>query len=87
MPRGGLTRTGPRPDQTWLLTGGQPPLTGGPAVVDRWSGGGQRWFRWRLRGTVHPRLSVRGWEYEVQNLRVLEADVARCHWWIQLAVT
>ncbi|GJW44960.1 hypothetical protein Tco_0073759 [Tanacetum coccineum] len=22
------------------LTGGQPPLTGGPAVVDRWSGGG-----------------------------------------------
>ncbi|GJX67244.1 hypothetical protein Tco_0302971 [Tanacetum coccineum] len=31
--------------------------------------------------------TVRGWEYEVRVLRVLEADVARCHWWIQLAVT
>ncbi|GKA11524.1 hypothetical protein Tco_0691070 [Tanacetum coccineum] len=47
----------------------------------------QKRFRWRLRGTVHPRLSVRGWEYEVRDSRVLEADVARCHWWIQLAVT
>ncbi|GJV46864.1 zinc finger, CCHC-type containing protein [Tanacetum coccineum] len=29
---------------------------------------------------------VRGWEYKVRVSRVLEADVARCHWWIQLAV-
>ncbi|GJX05942.1 hypothetical protein Tco_0193874 [Tanacetum coccineum] len=36
---------------------------------------------------VHPRLSVRGWKYEVRDSRVLEADVARCHWWIQMAVT
>ncbi|GJV46863.1 T-complex protein 1 subunit beta [Tanacetum coccineum] len=31
--------------------------------------------------------NVRGWEYEVRVSRVLEADVARCHWWIQLVVT
>ncbi|GJX65395.1 hypothetical protein Tco_0299738, partial [Tanacetum coccineum] len=28
--------------------------------------------------------TVRGWEYEVRVSRVLEADVARCDWWIQL---
>ncbi|GJV64206.1 reverse transcriptase domain-containing protein, partial [Tanacetum coccineum] len=29
-------------------------------------------------------LFIRGWEYEVRVLRVLEADVARCDWWILL---
>ncbi|GJR75842.1 hypothetical protein Tco_0088207 [Tanacetum coccineum] len=34
-----MTRLDPAHDpiQTWLLTGGQPPLTGGPAVVGHWS--------------------------------------------------
>ncbi|GJV17480.1 hypothetical protein Tco_1362803 [Tanacetum coccineum] len=39
------TRPGPRPDQTWLLTDGQPPLTDGPTVVDHRYGS-------EVRGTV-----------------------------------
>ncbi|GJZ38798.1 hypothetical protein Tco_0585361 [Tanacetum coccineum] len=38
-----LTRPGPQPDHTWpktrLMTSGQPPLIGGPAVVDQWFSG------------------------------------------------
>ncbi|GKF89019.1 hypothetical protein Tco_0262982 [Tanacetum coccineum] len=56
VPRGNPThiqnRPDPYPDPTDparplfrpSFTGGQPPLTGGPAVVDRWTGGGPRWF-------------------------------------------
>ncbi|GJZ43772.1 hypothetical protein Tco_0591027 [Tanacetum coccineum] len=54
---------------THLLTGGQPPLIGGPMVVDQW-------YEVWVRGT---RLGVRGnhWNH-------LEGDVAASHWRIQL---
>ncbi|GJV04065.1 hypothetical protein Tco_1337634 [Tanacetum coccineum] len=55
--------------QPWRTTG-QPPPDHRSTAVDRQStvgsNGGHRchvaakWFRWRLRATVHPRLSVRG---------------------------
>ncbi|GJW13444.1 retrovirus-related pol polyprotein from transposon TNT 1-94 [Tanacetum coccineum] len=70
-PVGGLISPPPRQQLTWLPRRQRwPPfdptvdwrstaidqwLTGGPAMVDRWS-------RWRLRGTVHQRG-----QYEVQN--------------------
>ncbi|GKE02736.1 hypothetical protein Tco_1390719, partial [Tanacetum coccineum] len=37
-----------------------------------------------LKGDRYEVLFIRGWEYEVRVLRVLEADVARCDWWILL---
>ncbi|GJU48813.1 hypothetical protein Tco_1218368 [Tanacetum coccineum] len=70
-PAGGLISPPPRQQLTWLPRRQRWPsfdptvdwrstvvdrwLTGGPAVVDRWS-------RWRLQGTVHQRG-----QYEVQN--------------------
>ncbi|GKE53742.1 hypothetical protein Tco_1488898, partial [Tanacetum coccineum] len=64
-------------------------------VADTWAHMADTWIhvvqvavtRYCLSEVVSTRLSVRGWEYEVRDSRVLEADVARCHWWIQLAVT
>ncbi|GKB47530.1 hypothetical protein Tco_0898283 [Tanacetum coccineum] len=70
VPRGNPThiqnRPDPYPDPTDparplfrpSFTGGQPPLTGGPAVVDQWIGGGPRWFatidrRWPPLTTVN----------------------------------
>ncbi|GJW46869.1 putative reverse transcriptase domain-containing protein [Tanacetum coccineum] len=92
MPRGSGGHHLTRP-----LTGGQPPLTGGPVVAGKPRSTTQVVtrgylmincrFRWRLRGAVHPRLSVRGWEYEVRDSRVLEADVARCDCCVAEALT
>ncbi|GKC51974.1 hypothetical protein Tco_1074719 [Tanacetum coccineum] len=92
MPRGSGGHHLTRP-----LTGGQPPLTGGPVTAGKPRGTTQVVtrgylmincsFRWWLRCTVHPRLSVQGWGYEVRDSRVLEADMARCDWWIQLQIT
>ncbi|GJZ93266.1 hypothetical protein Tco_0665331 [Tanacetum coccineum] len=53
---------------THRLTGGQPPLTGGPTVVRRWSTAVDQWSGGGLtvvRGTVHMRWQVRGGRYEV----------------------
>ncbi|GKC68299.1 hypothetical protein Tco_1100897 [Tanacetum coccineum] len=79
LTRGSMWHATWRPDQTRPTTRpdpavdcGQPSLTGGPAVVD----GGPAVVDGGTR-----------LEYEVRDSRVLEADVARCHWWIQLAVT
>ncbi|GJT70907.1 putative ribonuclease H-like domain-containing protein [Tanacetum coccineum] len=66
LTRGATWRSDPL---THLLTGGQPPLIGGPMVVDQW-------YEVWVRGT---RLGVRGnhWNH-------LEGDVASSHWRIQL---
>ncbi|GJR94662.1 hypothetical protein Tco_0266836 [Tanacetum coccineum] len=81
MPRGHtwLTRGSmwqPDPTIDRPLTGGQPPLTGGLTVVHDGP--------MPLSAVDHrPRYYSR-FGYEVRRSRVLEADVARCDWWIQL---
>ncbi|GKD20150.1 hypothetical protein Tco_1221853 [Tanacetum coccineum] len=80
-----MTRLDPAHDtiQTWLLTGGQPPLTGGPTVAPVTAGKPRGTTQVVTRGILM--IEVRGTIHRIAGTRFLEGCVACSHWWIQLA--